>query len=237
VGGGPYAARVLLTPAEVRVLGCLVEKQWTTPDQYPLTRNALVLACNQSTNRDPIVSYDETLVAETLFGLQEQGLTRTVHMPGARVPKHRHVIDEAWGVDRPQLALLSVLMLRGPQTPGELKIRAERLHGFRTPEDVEATLGELAARSDPFVQRLERRPGQKEARWAHLLEGATPVADPYAEPASARHLDGPSSRASTGGGAGRDRDEVARLSDEVARLTAELAALRSDFEQFRAAFE
>jgi uncharacterized protein len=228
---------VLLTPAEVRVLGCLVEKQWTTPDQYPLTRNALVLACNQSTNRDPIVTYDETLVAETLFGLQEQGFTRTVHMPGARVPKHRHVIDEAWGVDRPQLSVLSVLMLRGPQTPGELKIRTERLHAFRTPEDVEATLAELAARSDPFVTRLERRPGQKEARWTHLLEGATPAADPYAERTPVRHVDGPSPRPSDGGGAARDREEVARLGGEVARLTEELAALRSEFERFRAAFE
>jgi uncharacterized protein YceH (UPF0502 family) len=228
---------VLLTPAEVRVLGCLVEKQWTTPDQYPLTRNALVLACNQSTNRDPIVSYDETLVAETLFGLQEQGLTRTVHLPGARVPKHRHVLDEAWGVDRPQLSLLSVLMLRGPQTPGELKIRVERLHAFRTPDDVEVTLRELAARSDPFVERQERRPGQKEARWTHLLEGATPVADPYAEPASPRHVGSSSPRPSDNGGAARDREEVARLTGEVVRLGEELAALRTDFERFRAAFE
>jgi uncharacterized protein len=218
---------VLLTPAEVRVLGCLVEKQWTTPDQYPLTRNALVLACNQSTNREPVVDYDEQLVAETLFGLQEQGLTRTVHMPGARVPKHRHVLDEAWGVDRPQLSLLAVLMLRGPQTPGELKIRAERLHGFRSPEEVESVLEGLAARPDPFVVRQERRPGQKEARWAHLLEGASPVADPYAETS-------PRPRAEPRRSA-RDA-EVERLAGDVARLTDELATLRREFEEFRSAF-
>src|SRR6476620_4506594 len=144
-----------------------MEKAVTTPDNYPLSLNAVVTACNQSTNRDPIVQYSESLVDSTLDSLREKELTRRVKATGQRVIKHRHVAEEALGLDRPESTLLGVLLLRGAQTPGELKQRTERWHSFRSLADVEDTLARLA--STGFVQRLERRPGQKEARWRQLL--------------------------------------------------------------------
>jgi acyl-CoA reductase-like NAD-dependent aldehyde dehydrogenase/uncharacterized protein YceH (UPF0502 family) len=176
-----------LTAEEARVLGCLMEKAVTTPDGYPLSVNALINACNQSTNRDPIVSFDEATVERALEGLREKALSRRVRATGQRVVKHRHVVDEELQLSVPEFTMLGVLLLRGAQTPGELKQRSERWHAFRSLDDVDAALQQLAERG--FVRRLERRPGQKEARWVTLVvasgeadsaEGATVVDDAVA---------------------------------------------------------
>lgn len=156
-----------LDAEEARVLGCLMEKAVTTPDNYPLSVNALINACNQSTNRDPIVSYDEATVERVLESLREKGLSRRVRATGQRVVKHKHVVDEALGLSIPEYTLLGVLLLRGAQTPGELKQRAERWHTFRSLDDIEETLQRLAERD--YVRQLERRPGQKEQRWITLV--------------------------------------------------------------------
>jgi acyl-CoA reductase-like NAD-dependent aldehyde dehydrogenase/uncharacterized protein YceH (UPF0502 family) len=158
---------ITLTPEEARVLGCLMEKAVTTPDNYPLSLNATVIACNQTTNRDPIVQYSEETVDRTLDSLREKQLTRRVKSTGQRVVKHRHVVEEALALGRPESALLGVLLLRGAQTPGELKQRSERWHSFRSLNDIEEALARLEAVE--LVQHLARRPGQKEARWTQLL--------------------------------------------------------------------
>jgi uncharacterized protein YceH (UPF0502 family) len=172
---------VTLTAEQTRVLACLVEKEATTPDGYPLSTNALVLACNQRSSRDPVVDYDESTVTATLLSLRELGLARTARGEGSRVYKHSHLLREALGLAAAGLAALSVLMLRGPQTAGELRTRTERQHPFASLESVEETLAELAARDEPLVEQLPRAPGQKEARWTQLLSGAPNVTAPTAE--------------------------------------------------------
>jgi hypothetical protein len=152
---------------ELRVLGSLIEKQRTTPDQYPLTLNSLRLACNQATNRDPVVDYDEAAIRDALQRLARRGWTRLASGPGSRVAKYRHLFDEALSLVPAELALLTVLMLRGPQTAGELRTRAERLRPFHSVEEVESTLERLAERE--LTERRRRRPGEREERWAHLL--------------------------------------------------------------------
>jgi uncharacterized protein YceH (UPF0502 family) len=164
-----------LDASEVRVLGCLMEKQVTTPDIYPLTLNSLLAACNQTTNRFPVVRYGEGEVNGALQSLRERGLTRVVHSTSNRATKYRHVADEVLRLDSPEQALVCVLLLRGPQTVGELKGRTERQHPFADLTDVEACLDGLAARDEPLVLRLPRQPGQKDARWAHLLGGPVDV--------------------------------------------------------------
>jgi uncharacterized protein YceH (UPF0502 family) len=165
--------------AEIRVLGCLIEKQRTTPDAYPLSLNSLRLACNQTTNRDPVVSYDEATIRQAVTRLSQRGWIRLASGRGSRAVKYRHLLDVALGLSAAELALLAVLMLRGPQTPGELKARTERLQAFAGLADVEETLGALAARE--LVARIPRRPGQKEDRYRQLLGGeadAAPVREP-----------------------------------------------------------
>jgi uncharacterized protein YceH (UPF0502 family) len=164
-----------LTPEEVRVLGCLIEKEATVPDSYPLTLNSLRTACNQSTSRHPVVDYDDHQVTRALAALRERGLTRTVHSTSNRATKYRHVVPDALGLDPGETAVLAVLMLRGPQTVGELKSRSERLHAFDSIDDVGAVLDALAGRPAPLAMRLERRPGQKDARWIHLLTPSASV--------------------------------------------------------------
>jgi uncharacterized protein len=154
---------------ELRVLGCLIEKQRTTPDAYPLSLNSLRLACNQSTNRDPVVEYDEQTIRSALERLSRRGWARLASGAGSRAVKYRHLFDEALSVSRAELSLLAVLMLRGPQTPGELKQRTDRLHHFESPADAETVLEGLIQRE--LVARQERRPGQKEQRYAQLLGG------------------------------------------------------------------
>jgi uncharacterized protein len=154
---------------EIRVVGCLVEKQRTTPDAYPLSLNALRLACNQATNRDPVVEYDEATVVEALRRTALRGWTRLASGAGSRARKYRHLLDEALDADPAELALLAVLMLRGVQTPGELKQRADRHHAFSDLAAVHEILEKLVERG--HVERLPRRPGQKEERYRHLLGG------------------------------------------------------------------
>jgi uncharacterized protein YceH (UPF0502 family) len=173
-------------PVELRVLGCLIEKQRTTPDVYPLSVNALRLACNQSTNRDPVVEYDEATIRDALQRLSSRGWARLASGRGSRAVKYRHLFDEALGVSGPEISVLAVLMLRGPQTIGELKQRTERLHRFESLAEVDETLNALAQRK--LVARLDRRPGQKEERWTQLLgeEGDSPGTVPSAPPAGDR---------------------------------------------------
>jgi uncharacterized protein len=187
LGGAFYARRVhfaALTAIEQRVLGCLIEKRWTTPDQYPLSLNALRLACNQSTNRDPVTDYDESAVRDAAQRLSRYGLARLASGAGSRAIKYRHLAEESLGVDREHLALLCVMLLRGPQTPGELKARSERMANLATLADVERVLVELGELG--YAVRLQRRPGQKEDRFQHLLGGEGSVPD--AEPASVAGL-------------------------------------------------
>ena len=158
-----------LTSEEGRVLGCLVEKQLTTPQLYPLTENALIAACNQSTNRDPVVTYDVSTVRVTARSLREKGLLRMVHRTGERSDKHQHLLDTALTLSVGQLALLAVLLLRGPQTLAELRARSERMHPFDTIAQVQEALDALTDRNEPLAARLERLPGRKEARYGQLL--------------------------------------------------------------------
>jgi uncharacterized protein YceH (UPF0502 family) len=209
---------------EIRVVGCLIEKQRTTPDVYPLSLNALRLACNQSTNRDPVVDYDEQTVVEALRRLALRGWTRLASGAGSRARKYRQLLDEAFGLDEAEVSLLAVLMLRGPQTPGELKQRGQRLHDFADLTAVQETLERLVERGQ--VARHERRPGQKEDRYEQLLGGATVEAPPsVAEPDSSSPEDASEEAASKLRPA---EDRLTRLEREVSELRAELAALRGD---------
>lgn len=226
-----------LSAEEIRVLGCLVEKQLTTPQAYPLTESAVIAACNQSTNREPVVSYDQTTVRRALLSLRQHGLAKMIHRPGDRVEKHRHLFDESLSLSPAHVAVLDVLMLRGPQTVGELRTRTERLHRFAELSEVDAALSELAERQpEPLVERMPRLPGQKEARFRHLLgaavaPGATPADQPVlASPAAASTgaVAPESAPSGEAPGVGQDevlpalRDEVAALRSRVDRLEREL---------------
>jgi uncharacterized protein YceH (UPF0502 family) len=197
-------------PVELRVLGCLIEKQRTTPDQYPLSLNALRLACNQSTNREPVVDYDERTIKAALERMGMRGWTRFASGAGSRALKYRHLLDEALDLSDADLALLAVLMLRGPQTLGELKGRTERLHRFDTLEDVERALEALAERE--LAMRVARRPGQKEDRYAQLLGGDS---DEQPEPEEASFRAEPAAA----------DDRVGALERRVDRIEAQLAEL------------
>lgn len=220
---------------EIRVVGCLIEKQRTTPDAYPLSLNSLRLACNQSTNRDPVVDYDEATVSEALRRLALRGWTRLTSGASSRARKYRQLMPEALGVDAGELALLGVLMLRGAQTPGELKQRSERLHGFADLGAVQATLDSLVERG--YVARHERRPGQKELRYEQLLGGfeEEPAGSPLppAEAEDGAPTDGGDTGSSvaapvaaTDPGLVPAEDRLTRLERELAELRAELGSLR-----------
>jgi uncharacterized protein len=208
---------------EIRVVACLVEKQRTTPDAYPLSLNALRLACNQSTNRDPVVDYDEATVSEALRRLALRGWTRLASGAGSRARKYRHLLPEALGVEDDELALLAVLMLRGPQTPGELKQRSERLHSFTDLAAVQGTLERLLERE--LVIRHPRRPGQKEERYEQVLDGAgeeVSAAAETVEPAMSADLAAPREEPLTS----PEDDRLDRLERELAELRAQVASLR-----------
>jgi uncharacterized protein YceH (UPF0502 family) len=218
---------------EIRVVACLVEKQRATPDTYPLSLNALRLACNQSTNRDPVVAYDESTVSEALGRLAQRGWTRLASGASSRARKYRHLLPEALGIDDAELALLTVLMLRGPQTPGELKQRSERLHGFEDLATVSQTLERLLERE--LVVRHPRRPGQKEDRYEQLLGGEEEEAPAPEEQATASQEEAtareePAAGAAAGEAADRESaggdDRLDRIEAEIAALRSELAALR-----------
>jgi uncharacterized protein len=224
-----------LTAPEIRVLGCLLEKQRTTPEAYPLSLNALRLACNQSTNRDPVVDYDEATIRDALHRLSRRRWARLASGQGSRAPKYRHLLDEALPLPGDELALLCVLMLRGPQTPGELKQRTERLHPLADLDAVHAGLVRLIDRE--LVVRLERRPGQKEERYSHLLSEdvdeptrAPAVAPPaVAAPPSAA----PSPAASPASPPPPPDPRVTRLEHEVTALRGELGDLRATLDALR----
>jgi uncharacterized protein len=207
------------TAAEIRVLGCLLEKQRTTPDAYPLSLNALRLACNQSTNRDPVVDYDEAAVREALHRLERRGFTRLASGAGSRAPKYRHLLDEALPLSGAEQAVMCVLMLRGAQTPGELKQRTERMHGFDQLAEVLETLGTLIGRG--LVLRLPRRPGQKEERYSQLLH-----AEEQDEAAPIRESDEPRAAPPTPVSApeGLTLDQ---LGERIERLEREVGELRA----------
>jgi hypothetical protein len=222
-----------LTAAEIRVLGCLLEKQRTTPEAYPLSLNALRLACNQSTNRDPVVDYDEATIRDALHRLSRRRWTRLASGPGSRAPKYRHLLDEALGLPQDEVAVLCVLMLRGAQTPGELKQRTERLHPLVDLGAVQATLERLIDRE--LAVRLERRPGQKEERYAQLLgeDAPEPTAAPVAAAASIDAAASPASAAPFAEAAA----SPARDDPRIDRLEAELAALRGEVGELRSALD
>jgi uncharacterized protein len=214
---------------EMRVLGCLIEKQHTTPDAYPLSLNSLRLACNQATNREPVVDYDEQVVVEALRRLALRGWTRLASTSGSRARKYRHLLKDAFGLDDAEVSLLAVLMLRGPQTPGELKQRGQRLHDFADLAAVHDALSRLVERGQ--VARHERRPGQKEDRYEQLLGGAStqPAAD--IAPADPDGHGPPLLTADRGEPAEEltpAEDRLTRLEREVAEVRIELAALRAD---------
>jgi len=160
---------VNLSAEEARVLGCLIEKELTTPDYYPLTMNALITACNQSSNRDPVVTYDEDTVHTAMQGLRDKDLARSVKALKSRALKHRHDLDTTLRLDVPERSVLAIMLLRGPQTVGELRTRTDRYHAFESLEAVEASLHNLAAETPRLAERLERQPGQKEPRWRQLM--------------------------------------------------------------------
>ena len=208
-----------LVEEEVRVLGCLIEKGATVPDLYPLTRNALRQACNQSSSRDPVVAYDDLTVQRALDSLKAHGLVRFVHpAAGERATKFRHIAGDAIGLAPDELALVAVLALRGPQTSGELRTRTERQHAFGSIEEVDAALDRLATRDEPVVVELPRQPGRHQLRWMHLLGGPVDVAAFEAGVADASPA-----RARVGAGA----DRIAELEATVAALAVRLARLEA----------
>ncbi len=206
-----------LTDIEARVLGALVEKQVTTPECYPLTLNALTLACNQKNNRYPVSAYTENEIAQAVETLREKNLVYVYYGSTSRVPKFKHVMPEVLHLTPAETALMCVLLLRGPQTPGELRGNAARLHSFTGLDEIEETLGGLITHEpEPLVMRLPRQAGQKEVRFAHLLSGEIRVEElPLAAPVSPRHT----------------------LEQKVDALTAEVEALKAQFEEFKKQFE
>ena len=211
------AAPIVLTAAQARVLGALVEKEVTTPDYYPLSLNALINACNQRSNREPVMDLDEEAVRQALHGLEDQRLAGRARGADGRVAKYEHWLGEAFNFSRAETALICVLLLRGPQTPGELRGRTERLHRFDEIGEVLAGLQKLMEREPPLVAVLPRQPGTKESRYAHLLSGPVESAAFAAESALVRREAGEDSG---------HEERIARLEAAVAELRQEIAALR-----------
>ncbi len=216
----------LLNPVEARVLGCLLEKDITTPEYYPMTLNALVNACNQKSNRDPAVNYDESTVNESLQSLRHKGLTGIISGPGNRVPKFTHRLSDRLNLGRREHALLTELMLRGYQTVGELRTRASRMYEFSDLEEVEGCLRLMMDReSGALVTQMPHLPGTKEVRWAHLLSG-TPAVETVVQPVTQAHSASPGMS-----------DRIETLEAEVASLHARMNELQSQFQEFRKQFE
>jgi hypothetical protein len=217
--------KIILNETEARVLGALIEKDITTPEYYPLSLNALVNACNQKSNRDPVMKLDEDAVRDALDGLQQQRLAGPASGADGRVTKYEHRTQEVFNFTRAEVAVLCVLLLRGPQTLGELRGRTERMHRFETLEDVQSALQRLMQREPSLVKMLPRQPGTKESRWAHLLSGDVRVEET---------LQSTGSEAANDGG---DGERLARLEEEVSSLRREIADLRDQFERFRQQFQ
>ena len=220
----PPTEPIFLTPAEARVLGALVEKEVTTPDYYPLSLNALINACNQRSNREPVTDLDEAEVRQALHGLEEMKLAGRARADG-RVTKYEHWLGEAFNFSRAETALLCVLLLRGPQTPGELRGRTERMHRFEELTDVMAGLQKLMERTPPLVAVLPRQPGTKESRYAHLLSGSVEALRAAAPDAFVQREAGVGSAPDAG-----QEERIAQLEATVAELRREVVALRAKIE-------
>jgi uncharacterized protein YceH (UPF0502 family) len=214
---------IVLNAAEARVLGALIEKDITTPDYYPLSLNALVNACNQKNNREPVTSYDEETVRLALRNLSDKRLAGPASGADGRVTKYEHRVQEVFNFTRQETALICVLLLRGPQTPGELRGRTERMHQFEHLDDVLAGLQQLIRRDPPLAKALGRRPGTKEVRYAHLLSGDVDAWEPPAETAS------------SSGSA--DAERLIQLEEQVATLRSEVAELKQQMAEFKKQFE
>jgi uncharacterized protein YceH (UPF0502 family) len=214
---------IVLNPAEARVLGSLVEKDITTPDYYPLSLNALINACNQKNNREPVTNFDEETVRLALRNLSEKRLAGPAGGADSRVTKYEHRLQEVFNFTRPETAILCVLLLRGPQTPGELRGRTERMHRFEDLDEVLSGLQQLMRREPPLAKALGRRPGTKEIRYAHLLSGDVEAWEPPAETAS------------SSGSA--DAERLIQLEEQVAALRNEVAELKQQMADFRKQFE
>jgi uncharacterized protein YceH (UPF0502 family) len=222
---------VLLTEIETRVLGSLIEKDITTPDYYPLSLNALVNACNQKNNRDPVMALDETAVRDALASLQEKRMAGPASGADSRVTKFEHRLQEVFNFDRREIAVICVLLLRGPQTPGELRNRTDRMYHFEALDDVVSTLDRLAQREPPLAAVLPRQPGTKESRYTHLFSGESPMSD-AGESASVARAPSPATA-----GAIPVADRLMALEEEVARLRQQLAEVQEQLATFRKQFE
>ncbi len=215
----------ILEEIETRIVGALVEKQLTTPEYYPLTLNSLTAACNQKSNRDPVVSYDEKTVTDALENLRDRNLVYVFYGSTSRVPKYKHMMPSVYELEPSEVAVMCVMMLRGPQTLGELRERTSRLYQFEGLGEVQETLDGLIRREDPLVVKLERQPGQKEARFAHLLSGEIDVEALAAAQAT---------RASRGA---VDAERIEKMDEEIVNLRSEIEALKQTFEEFKKQFE
>jgi len=228
-----------LTEIETRVLGSLIEKDITTPDYYPLSLNALVNACNQKNNRDPVMTLDESAVRDALATLQEKRLAGPAGGADSRVPKFEHRLQEVFNFDRREIAIVCVLLLRGPQTPGELRSRTDRMYQFEALDDVISTLDRLAHREPPLAAILPRQPGTKESRYMHLFSGDAPEpnADGAASVARALPSTGSGQALPATAGANSTADRLATLEEEVSRLRHELSEVQQQLAAFRKQFE
>jgi uncharacterized protein len=238
---------IKLTAVEARVLGALVEKEITTPEYYPLSLNALVNACNQKSNREPVMNLDDETVTLAMRSLDAKELAGAANTTDSRVPKYEHRLQEVFNFTRPETAVLCVLLLRGAQTPGEIRGRAERLHHFEALDDVQMALGKLAKREPALVAVLPRQPGTKESRYLELMSGdagAGSAERPGASLAAFRqHVENAEAPEEVGpdagrfGGAGTDQGRIVRLEAEVRELRGEIAELKGLFAEFRKQFE
>lgn len=216
---------IILNAAEARVLGALIEKDITTPEYYPLSLNALMNACNQKSNREPVMNLNEESVRNALRGLEKDGLAGPADTFDSRVKKYEHRAQEVFNFDRRETAVLCVLLLRGPQTPGELRGRSERLHKFDELGEVESTLQKLMKREPPLAKVLPRQPGTKEARYAHLLSGEVFIAQP--------EITGTAADVATSS----ERDRIGHLEGELSDLRSQISDLQRQFADFRKQFE
>jgi uncharacterized protein len=214
---------IVLNPAEARVLGALIEKDITTPDYYPLSLNALINACNQKNNREPVTNFDEETVRLALRNLSDKRLAGPASGADGRVTKYEHRLQEVFNFTRPETAILCVLLLRGPQTPGELRGRTERMHRFEDLDEVLSGLQQLMRREPPLAKALGRRPGTKEIRYAHLLSGDVEAWEPPAETASSSYS--------------ADAERLIQLEEQMASLRSEVAELKQEMADFRKQFE
>jgi uncharacterized protein YceH (UPF0502 family) len=216
---------ITLTDTEVRVLGCLIEKETTTPDYYPMTLNALTNACNQKSNRNPVVSFEETTVVRGLEELQIKGLAEKIYKADSRVPKYQHLFRKKYGFSPQEVAVLCVLMLRGPQTVGEIRGRSERMYKFQGVQEVEEILNSLIEKQPPLILKLPRQIGRKEGRYMHLLSGEFTIQDTD-HPVEAATLQ-----------VHAENERIIKLEDEVAALRGDLDALKRAFDDLKSQFE